>query len=158
MTSQKEALKNLMQGMSWDYKLLLVSNWLEDINWHKENHELMQTYKFRNQIKMQIMETINYITHEYNYAHQFIEELKEHLNKTGEMGMYQEALLDIRENGRSFIKGQMIDSQDLYEYARTMWYSPFSYMFGWGINTKDWTSEGSGTAFVKELYELINQE
>jgi len=33
-------------------------------------------------------------------------------------------------------------------------YSPVNYIWGWGITTKDWTSEGSGQAFVDELAEL----
>lgn len=148
-----------MTGMTWDYKLLLVSNWLEDINWHKENTELMQTYKFRNQIKMQMLETLNYLTHKYsNYSTQFIQELEVHLQKTGEYELYMELLRAITERGRGVMKGEMIDRDDVYQYARTMSYSQFSYMFGWGIDGADWTSKGHGSEFVKELFEVINED
>lgn len=155
--TQKEALKNLAVGLPHDIRLLLVSNWLEDINWHRENGILMEKHSFIQPKKMAVLEILNYLMREYNFYAPFIKQLKENLEKEGKLEMYELTVKKIVAGESVYLDSHTYDVQDLANYARTNWYQAFSYMYGWGINSKDWNSEGKGEAFAEELYnDVIN--
>jgi len=157
--NQKEALVNLLVDMSYDFRLTLVSKWLEDINFHKENSILLKRCSYKNPEKIKVLDTYDKLTQKYSYHVKFVEELEAKLKEENKYQLYENGVNELKEGRSAFIDGQMIHPIDVYNYRRTNWYGPFNYIFCWGVESKDWKSGGGGEKFVDELInDLINKE
>ena len=150
---QKDALINLVKHLHPDFRYILITHWLEDINWHGENQKLSEQYSFKNKGKMLWLQQVQYANDPASFNYQFIEE---HLK-----GMSPQLLRELQEvkAGNTIIKdGSPIDKVDLINYQFAMRnYQAFSYIFGWGIDNDGWNSKGTGQEFVDELLELIEK-
>lgn len=151
--TQKEALTNLMEGLTHDFRLLLVFNWLEDINWHTEAALLAKT-PYRDNEGMEWLEKVRCAFNPAGYSYSYSQE------QIAALAPYE--LADVSEilQGKLICpKGaphSMINNNTVYQFRRAeTWYQPLSYIYGWGIQSSDWTSKGLGAPFVEELLEII---
>ena len=154
--TQKQAVKNIIEA--FDNRLIakhFISNWLEDINWHTENGLLGDSFTKEDDIKIEALSELNCILNSSDYSESYIDEFKE--TETGKKA--QEAI-NYAKTYKSDIfhyRGYGFSKNMLFEFRRAeAFYICLNYIFGWGIDTTDWTSGGSGKAFVDELLEMVN--
>ena len=103
-------------------------------------------------MKMEWLESVKYANdpagYSYNYVQEQIKEMSPELLAQ---------LMRVKSGLTVFFKIGYVTKLDLLNMQRAENYSPFSYTFGWGINSADWTSGGSGRPFVDELLkDIIN--
>lgn len=155
--NQREMLETFISYMNHDMRLIFVNDWLEDMNWHGESEELRQFHMETEMVerwgvyeKMQIAINRN----SYSKSH------FDGLDKDMLLAPYIMAVehmrewdwCDIVENGKHY----RVNREEMMDYNMTQeFYKAMSYAFGWGIDSSCWKSGGSGTAFVKELVEMI---
>jgi hypothetical protein len=147
--TQKEAIKNIVETFD-DRRLAyqFIFNWLEDINWHRENTILSEQLNKHDFRYLDALERLYQATHQGNYAHQYIVDLLANdLELAG-------ALVDIENKRVAFYRGYRFDSEHLHEFDKTQFYRAFNYIWGWGITTADWVKT-SGPEFVDEVIELV---
>ena len=153
LITQKQGLKNILQGLSHDFRLLFVYNWLEDINWHTEASYLAEI-AYNDPGKMEWLELIKYVNDPGAYSYEYVQEQVAKLPKAAliQLQMVKESKQVVPVNGT------LVNKEDLIYMRRAENYSPFCYTFGWGLDKKDWTSDGYGRPFVDELLEIINEK
>lgn len=151
--TQKQSLKNLIEHLPSDFRFILISEWLEDINWHSEHSLLVEKYRFRNGDKMDWLYNMRFANDPASYSYEYV--TKELKNIKPEL---LTQLADVKKGEKIIIGHDIISSSDLsnWQFA-TRNYQPFSYIYGWGIDNDGWNSKGTGEEFVNELLEIIEE-
>jgi hypothetical protein len=153
--TQKQALANLLRTISWKpARYQLVSNWLEDINWHTENGMLCDRVPDVHKEMLEKLQHFDYASRPCKYSYQFIQGLK----IKGELDEYKQAVEQFNTgsyNGGVIIEHELFDRMSIYDFQKAQdSYSVFACIFGWGLKTKEWGNT-SGIAFVLELIDII---
>ena len=103
---------------------------------------------------MEWLELIKYVNDPGAYSYEYVQEQVAKLPKAAliQLQMVKESKQVVPVNGT------LVNKEDLIYMRRAENYSPFCYTFGWGLDKKDWTSDGYGRPFVDELLEIINEK
>lgn len=151
--TQKQALKNLLNYLPYDFRLLWLSNWLEDINWHSECNLLWERNQYHDKAKMEALELIKYANDPAGYSYGFVQNNLKSLDP-----IILSELIKIKDTGNGMISGVFITSQDLIDLRKAeTQYNTFNYIWGWGITNADWT-DTAGDKFILELEEILKSE
>lgn len=150
--TQKEIIKEAMNGMAPLAKAYLVCNWLEDINWHTECHKVAE--KQLSDEDMLTIESLEKMDMAVNSGRYSVEYLKEH---AAELNQYRTAYFTAK-NDLILVPGinRYVSRSLVSDFMRAASFAPaLSYIMGWGLKTSDWKAT-AGDAFVEEVIEIIN--
>lgn len=157
MTSQKQALKNALATIdSSVVKKSLISQWLEDINWHYENGLFCERNINESEEKeLNVLQEVDYVLNPGNYCQRFISEFR-HSSEArrivdAKQRAEEEGTQGLIYNGKYLSENLILD----YRQAKKL-YSSFSALFGWGLDKDDWKAT-KGEDFVAELEDLLNE-
>jgi len=133
--TQKQALKSLLDtafGVSnKNFKLVFITKWLEDINWHMENKIVWNRLGKHQQKFIEVIDDYEFGDSEDGMKH----------------GTNKEVVLG-GPYGFRFTRDMLN-----YEIKKTNFYSAFSMIYGWGIDNS--FEHTTGEKFVDELLELL---
>lgn len=157
MTSQKQALKNALATIDSEMvKKSLISQWLEDINWHSENGLFIErNIDKEDERELDILQEVDYVLNPGAYSQRFISEFL----KSPEAENIIEAKRQAEEQGTQGIiyNGKYLSENLILDYRQAKkLYSSFSALFGWGLDMDDWKAT-KGEDFVAELEDLLNE-
>lgn len=149
---QKEIIK---QAISLDHKparLLFLTNWLEDINWHSEN--VLFTERNIDPETQKYLDDVQWLfiaMYPNDYSLGFVEQNREQLEP------YIKAIINQKKHNRgsySLPCGRTIGESSLYDLKQAYRsVSVVSRITGWGLSD-GWRST-SGDSFVEELEQML---
>jgi hypothetical protein len=151
--NQKELLKQAIRFDSKEARLLFITNWLEDINWHSENALFAErnidefTSRFLDDVQWLLM-----ALNPSNYCDSFIADHAE------ELAPYRKAILDSKTHNRGTITlpcGRSFGESTLFDLKRAQsGFSFFAHLTGYGL--ADGWEHTSGIEFVKEIEDILH--
>jgi hypothetical protein len=151
--NQKDLLKRAINFDNKEARLLFITNWLEDINWHSENKLFGErnidefTEHFLDGVQWLLM-----ALNPGNYCDSFI------ANHEKELAPYRKAILNSKTHNRGTITlpcGRSIGESTMFDLKRAQnGFSFFSHLTGYGL-CEGWNNT-TGIEFVKELEEILH--
>ena len=154
--NQKETIKALLDSLpTIEIKKFFLIEWLEDINWHTECGLIRDSLTTRENDILETLQELDYLLNPAGYSQKWVEDFK----KTADP-LIQTQADGFADAHNIFTKEKNIVAKEkIFDFRRAKSFQQtVSYLYGWGICWKDWTSEGKGKAFVDELLELANQK
>lgn len=149
--TQKEALANMLDTLSYDFRILLITNWLEDINWHAENRMFQERVQYKNENAMQWFENNKTLINPGTYCSKYAIEK----NKAATASQVQE-VDELLSKGLTSTSYGIINSTMVHDFKKAeTYYNAFNTIFGWGISSDGWNTRGIGKEFVDELIEML---
>lgn len=152
--TQKEALKNMIETFDSErFAIKFVCEWLQDINWHSECALLWGKVCSADQDFLDNLEMVHMATQGAgHYSESYIKELRADPDMMKAVADYDAGADYIRYKGYHFTREQ------LREIAKTNYYLPFNYAFGWGLcdcGVENGWQFDRGEDFVNELLAII---
>lgn len=151
--TQKTLFKKAITLDSKEARLLFITNWLEDINWHTENRLFCErniddsTQKFLDDMRWLFI-----ALNPNDYSDGFVQDHREELEP------YIKAVISSKTHNRGAVTlpcGRTISESTLWDFKQAQKsFSVFSRLTGYGLTTKDW-NHTSGIEFVQELEEIL---
>ena len=152
--TQLQAINNIIDTFSPLCRAIFISDWLEDINWHKENRLFVEALPKDWTNKWEILHELSMARNEAHHSLQHRIHLKESGYFSDEA---KKAIENINVDGSVYFKGHRIDSENLYDYERTQkMYQALNYIYGWGLDAS--IPEHEGQKMVDFLMELVNKK
>jgi len=147
---QKEAVKEFLSNLETPaIKKFFLIEWLTDINWHTESGLIDESLTRFERAEIEQLQRVDYLVNPAAYSRQYVKNFKPDAKEreladqiiSGEASAYQSS-------------GSISRKINNFERAKQFQVA-MSHLYGWGICSKDWTSEGKGQKFVEELLELV---
>jgi len=152
--TQKKAVGTFLESLeNPTIKKFFLAEWLEDINWHTECSILLMSLNKYEEELIEILQEVDYLINPGAYSRAFLKEFE----PTVHIKSIAEEIIAGRSDAVVTTKsGEILCSADIFHdfHHAKAFQQALSYLYGWGICHKEWTSGGTGVSFVGELLEL----